>query len=527
MQNGINLSQKYRDSELVIGLVAPVGVNLDLVEHILSYYLQQFNYNTEIYKLSEYLENIDSLKSIINKDTPYNRTRTLMKAGNTLRSDTGYGGMLAALGISVIRGKRKKIHSNGKIDHVRLPRTAHVIKSLKHVDEVMVLRSAYAHGFFLLGISSSENNRRKYLENQKLMSEDEARDLIRIDQGETDKFGQHTRDVFELADGFVDMDAPDVINQFGRIFDLLFGNPYITPSQDEYAMYLAYASSLRSADLSRQVGAVIISKDGELISTGANDVPKFGGGLYWPHDKNLCRDIELKYDSNERKKQQLIESIMSKISNEICIDIKKELTQIAGEKKIDIETILQGFKDRIKSENSELISGWKDWVMDTDLKDITEYGRAVHAEMEALLSCARSGVSPRGGTIYTTTFPCHNCAKHIVDAGIKRVVFVEPYPKSKAKDLHEDTIYLPHEYNSSNYNNDKVLFEPFVGVGHRRFLDLFSMKSSTGSTIKRKEEGQMVNWTRNQSNLRVPLLPISYIDREEKVIEEASRWIID
>ena len=56
----------------------------------------------------------------------------------------------------------------------------------------------------------------------------------------------------------------------------------------------------------------------------------------------------------------------------------------------------------------------------------------VHAEMEALLSCARSGVSPVGGTLYSTTFPCHNCAKHIVAAGLRRVVYVEPYPKSRA-----------------------------------------------------------------------------------------------
>lgn len=42
-----------------------------------------------------------------------------------------------------------------------------------------------------------------------------------------------------------------------------------------------YLSSLRSADLSRQVGAVI-SKDRNIISTGANDIPKFGGGQYWP-----------------------------------------------------------------------------------------------------------------------------------------------------------------------------------------------------------------------------------------------------
>lgn len=70
-----------------------------------------------------------------------------------------------------------------------------------------------------------------------------------------------------------------------------------------------------------------------------------------------------------------------------------------------------------------------------------EHPQAVadHAEMAALMSCARSGGSPVDGTLYCTTFRCHNCAKHIVAAGIRSVVYVEPYPKSKAKDLYAAT----------------------------------------------------------------------------------------
>ena len=94
--------------------------------------------------------------------------------------------------------------------------------------------------------------------------------------------------------------------------------------------------------------------------------------------------------------------------------------------------------NNVKVSEEEIISILKD----SGLFDITEYGRAVHAEMEALLTCARAGISPRGGTIYSTTFPCHNCAKHIVTSGIERVVFVEPYPKSKALELHDDSIEI-------------------------------------------------------------------------------------
>ena len=47
----------------------------------------------------------------------------------------------------------------------------------------------------------------------------------------------------------------------------------------------------------------------------------------------------------------------------------------------------------------------------SSLRHITEYGRAVHAEMDALIACARMGSAVRGGTLYVTTYPCHNCAR--------------------------------------------------------------------------------------------------------------------
>ena len=54
--------------------------------------------------------------------------------------------------------------------------------------------------------------------------------------------------------------------------------------------------------------------------------------------------------------------------------------------------------------------------------------RAVHAEENVLLQCAQYGPSCRGATIYTTLQPCLGCAKSMVNAGIKRVVWEEDYP---------------------------------------------------------------------------------------------------
>ena len=53
---------------------------------------------------------------------------------------------------------------------------------------------------------------------------------------------------------------------------------------------------------------------------------------------------------------------------------------------------------------------------------------AVHAEQNAIIQAARLGSSIDGATLYCTHQPCVLCAKMIVNAGIKRVVYGEGYP---------------------------------------------------------------------------------------------------
>ena len=51
-----------------------------------------------------------------------------------------------------------------------------------------------------------------------------------------------------------------------------------------------------------------------------------------------------------------------------------------------------------------------------------KYDLIVHAEMNAIIQCARNGVSPVGATIYSSFSPCIHCSLSIVQAGINRVV---------------------------------------------------------------------------------------------------------
>ncbi len=265
-------------------------------------------------------------------------------------------------------------------------------------------------------------------------------------------------------------------------------------------MYLAFAASLRSGDLSRQVGAVL-AKNGEILAMGSNDCPKQGGGPYWPEydpktkameDTVRGRDSARGFDSNKHEQRRMIDHIVATFSEESA----------AG----------QAFSDDLRR------------ILERSaIRDLTEFGRVVHAEMETLLSCGRKGISTVDTTLYGTTFPCHNCAKHIVAAGVGRVVFIEPYMKSKAIKLHDDAIEISYseeeldeaELPKSKTKAPKVRFEPFVGVGPRRFLDLFSMNMGAGSRLIRKgSNGKTTEWALESSPLRIEMQARSFLELE-------------
>jgi len=447
-------------------LVAAIGTDLDAFQESIADLFTCFGYETTCWRLSEIIrEDSDLQKSKTLRDSPESaRVESFMDGGNELRERTQFPEWLALRAITKATSRRPD-------QGIPRANNAYVFRSLKRPEEVDLFRQTYEGGFHLIGVYAGEDCRLRNLV-QRGMTEAQAKDLIRRDQEETSPFGQRTRKTFHLADAFVRFESREDTRDLARVIRLIFGHQYTTPTPDEHAMFIAFGSSLRSADLSRQVGAVVSDANGDIIAVGANDVPCFGGGLYWPgNDK---RDHALGYDSNDHRRGQIVD-------------------QIAGDLNLSAE------------QRRLLCSG--------PISDITEYGRTVHAEMEALLSCARTGRTPRDGTLYTTVYPCHNCARHIVAAGIRRVVYVEPYPKSRALELHFDAITHSGE-------SGKVSFEPFVGVGPRRFFDFFSMTLSSGYSFKdlshaRERDGR----TRPPNKeLRVKMRPTSYLDREKVLV---------
>lgn len=480
------LTSGVTESEMVIGIVSAVGTESKRVIDPLRDRIIGFGYTVEEIRVSSILKKPEG-----ENITEYDRIRHYVAEGDKIRASSQNYAILAA-GAAQCISKKRQAHPGTK-------KIAYIINSLKHPDEVEFLRKIYGNGFSLFGIHSDEKRRHDYLTKDKNCTHKQANELIRIDEYEKDKHGQKTRDTYHLSDFFVNLGKNDdqVKNTIQRFLELIFSNPYKNPTFDEFAMFMAFNSSVRSSDLSRQVGAVI-TRDDQIIATGANECPKFGGGLYWAEvdpetgdvkDQADGKDYMREEDSNKRAQLEIIEEIT--------------------EAMISSELIETGQKEKVNN-----------LLNDSKISDLTEFGRVVHAEMEAMLSCARAGISTVDATLYCTTFPCHNCAKHIIDAGIKRVVYVEPYPKSRALEFHSESTCLktqPEEKIPENL----VPFEPFTGVGARRFLDLFSMSLGSGLKLRRKskEEGNILDWSKEKADIRTPLLQKSYLEIEKAASE--------
>ncbi|MFD0388647.1 hypothetical protein ACFQ4K_13900 [Tistrella bauzanensis] len=156
------------------------------------------------------------------------------------------------------------------------------------------MRGIYGTQFIAVGCVASPRKRKEYLIRQLNEqagqiggSEDSGRRadqlIARDDADEENEHGQNVRDTLALADVFISMssvDGRDLGQQIERICDALLGSPWVTPSVSEYAMAIAGTAAARSLDLSRQVGAAIVDKDGAIIATGFNRLRK--NPSIWP-----------------------------------------------------------------------------------------------------------------------------------------------------------------------------------------------------------------------------------------------------
>lgn len=494
--------------ELFIGVAGAIGIDIDAISEEIDRALDDVGYGTRVIRVTDEMMKYPASGVVAEGADHFNSMMFKMNYANKLCEESADPARLMRIAIQAIGLLRERELADGSAlgtsdDAGVLPATAFIIRQLKRPSEVELMRKIYGKQFILISAYGSEKERRGKLREKirgslPLSTPDEeitykvARIISRdLDEG-SDAHGQHLRDTFHLADVFVDgINRGQMRSGLERFFQAFFGRVDIGPTKAEYGMYAAKAASLRSVDLSRQVGAAAFTEDGELITQGCNEVPKAFGGTYWDSEEPDNRDVQLGSDPNDMLKKEVMRDLLEKLSKAKLL-IEGDPQTASSEEFVD--TLLgRGDKDKNKPYFGCLVQ--------SQINDLTEYGRVVHAEMLTICDAARLGKPLKGALLFVTTFPCHNCTKHILASGIKRVVFMEPYPKSKAKQLHK------HEIEIEKKSETRVSFLPFLGISPFRYRDIFEKRS-------RKDHGRAKRWYADEPRPMLQVSAPAYLDVE-------------
>lgn len=536
---------KVKNPEIFFGLVSPIGVGGGAVMDSLKLALEDVNYGLHQIRVIRELQHVESLSS--EKETPFSNLENpnikdryvdCIRAGdqfcNVLGGVDGKKGQdaLMALAIADIAEFRKakwiSFKEENPEDFARsidedefdeegfkfwpLRRQAYLFRSLKRPGEIKRLRAIYEKGFILISAHAPREHRinalaRKIASSDMQFDPDSSREsaekLLKLDLGDKENpAGQNVRKAFSEADFFIDASGTraEIREQLRRFVAILFNYQFHTPTKDEYGMAMAHLASLRSAHFTRQVGAAIVRPDGTIVATGCNEVPRSGGGLYWPGDPDDQRDFQLRKNTSLDLRYEVLGDTLQRYLRRL-----QELGKISRDEMGELHRSLIE-----ETRNDSRLSGSR-------IMDAIEYDRSVHAEMAAITDAARHGLDIKDCTIYTTTFPCHNCARHIVSSGIERAVYMHPYEKSLTKRLHGDAIGVDL---SPETGQSVVRFDPFVGISPNLFIEFFSMGDRRGKGDRWRS---VEKWDPKTSNPRSFFDKLLYTRAEEIALV----WLLD
>lgn len=370
-------------SALIIGLTGSFGSGCSTLAEAL-----KANHDFEVFSLSTLLKKEFSDRQPSSGQEEKEPTRReLQDLGNELRKSKG-SDFLAARTIEDAE------HATGK----RL-----VFDSIKNLAEVKLFRESIPN-FFLVAVQCSSEKRWNRVEaryrNQGLSREEIERD-DRRDQVEFDlPYGQQVQLCVDEADIVITNETPcysrpemirTIEERVEQYIGLVTRDRLRYPSLDEAMMSMAYMQATLSRCVKRQVGAVIMNGRDNMVSAAFNENP---APIEPCQPRKRCEK-----DSKMRGKLEALEGSE-------CPRCGQKLGEmvppyVCGACQVNLKELL--FPDR-----------GMQWCT------------AMHAEDGAIRGAG--GRDLRGCTLYTTTFPCFNCAKAITHAGIQRIVYIEPYP---------------------------------------------------------------------------------------------------
>lgn len=401
--------------------------------------------NYKYFKLSDVLRKLLTEQGIANPTVPQ-----LQDKGNELRSINGNGFLIEEL-------IRKIDEKEDKYDNI-------IIDGIKNAGEIAILRQF--PNFYLFSIHAEYDIRCKRLVKDKTFSNpDDFYKADERDKVEEYDYGQQVNKCNYLSDIIIsnDNDIPHVAQKeredfvrsiyykyINLIEDVKNGekSPEIFPTTDELVMTIAYSLSKMSSCLKRKVGAVIIDNHklvngselgpGKLLSmpfilsSGYNEVPLGSFKCIFNPEYQKCYRDYLKESYAKKLKYcpNCGEKIIINFKCQSCGKVNDKYLnkcEYCG-KEIDIKTTCAKCGNDIFEEYSPGGSKTPGKLLDMC--------RSLHAEENALLNIPKYNMTSEVNMIlYTTTQPCNLCANKIVSAGIKEVVFAEPYLMKESAEI--------------------------------------------------------------------------------------------
>lgn len=256
--------------------------------------------------------------------------------------------------------------------------------------------------------------------------------------------------------------------QWMKYASLILHPGLITPSAEERCMVVAHTAKLNSSCLSRQVGAVITNQYHSIRTIGWNEVPygQLPCGLKELDqlDNSQCEGCNHIYSDFERTPHDHYhgKSFAEKVRGDfptLSQDVQSDAL-----KGLPYSYCFKTLHNRYEGDKNQVFT------------------RSLHAEENAILQMAKYGGEPlMNGVIYVTASPCELCSKKLYQIGVRKIVYIDPYPGIARQQIIAAGFKRPQlklfqgAYGSTYFK----LYQPFIS-----YKDELSIRTQHSNQIK-------------------------------------------
>jgi len=369
------------DNKLIVGLTGSFGSGCGTIQKVLEHH-----YGFKPFKLSKEVR-LEAERRGVGDSRP-----VLQNVGTQLREKKGNN----YLAIKTIEEASKTSYDQ------------YVFRGFRHPDEIAEFRKFPT--FFLVAVDCSKESRwirlgeKLYKGNRLDFERDDA-----VDKNEGLPYGQQVLRCVEEADIiFINEESyltpikieAELKKRFEQYVRLMTGEGVSQPNPHETMMSIASILALQSRCIKRRVGAVLC-KEGVVVCAAYNEIPEQG--------RSCLEEYGMCYRDYYRQEQN--EKAVRKFSNCPVCGINLEANSLTPPNfscphcEDKLVKILPHYKALDKC-------------------------RSVHAEEAVILRTPEFLIN--NSTLYCTTFPCLQCAKRVIYSGIKKVIYVDPYPEEES-----------------------------------------------------------------------------------------------